>query len=217
MFLLGHSVWGYLFIRLTGRKFRTSIPLPIALLVGIVPDFDLIFLPLSLSHHTYTHSLVLLGPITILLILILKQKGLLISIGILSHLFTDAIVGTIPILYPFSLIDVGLGLPLAFDAYLEVGILPFVLLYALRNGDIKSIVTGDSKNIWILVPLVTIVSISLLFAQDNNIYLPAFAFSRKALTVITLGHYLLGIVMSAAVILALVTWIKDKQRSRNTK
>ena len=39
--------------------------------------------------------------------------------------------------------------------------------------------------------MVSIVTLTLLFAGDNNVSLAAFAFSRKALTLITLGHVVL--------------------------
>ena len=214
MFLLGHSVWGYLFCKISGRKLRSEIPLSFALFAGILPDFDLLFQPFGLLHHTFTHSLIFIGPLTIIPILLFKQKGLVLSIGILSHLFTDAIVGTIPVMFPLSLTEIGFRLPLAVDAILEVGVLPFILLYILRNGDAKSILRGDFRNILIIIPFVAIVSLSFMFALDNNIYLPTYAFARKALTVITFGHYLLGFVMSLAIVLAFKTWFRDMNRSR---
>jgi len=193
-----------------------NIPISLVLFAGIIPDLDLLFQPLGFLHHTFTHSFVFLGPLVLLLTLFFKQRGFVVSLGILSHLFADTIVGTIPILFPLSLVDVGLGLPLGVDAILEAGGLLLVLLYMLKNGDAKSILKGDSRNILIIIPLVAIASLSLMFALDHNIYLPAYAFSRKALTVITLGHYLLGFVMSLAIILSLKTWFRNMQRSRET-
>ena len=214
MFLLGHSVWGYLFCRLAGKKFRADIPISLVLLAGIIPDLDFFFQPFGLVHHTFTHSLVIVGPLLLLLILLFKQRGFVISLGILSHLFVDAIVGTIPLLFPLSVVDVGLGLPLAVDAILESGGLLLALLFMLRNGDAQSIFRGDSRNILIMIPFVAIVSLSLMFALDNNIYLPTYAFARKALIVITLGHYLLGFIMSLAIFLGFKTWFGDMLRSR---
>jgi hypothetical protein len=39
-----------------------------------------------------------------------------------------------------------------------------------------------------VIPIISIVTLTLLFAGDNNVPLAEFAFSRKALTLITLGH-----------------------------
>jgi hypothetical protein len=56
--------------------------------------------------------------------------------------------------------------------------------------------------------MVSIVTLTLLFAGDNNVSLAAFAFSRKALTLITLGHAVLigilglGVVQGVRAIIA---------------
>src|SRR5437870_2555555 len=60
MFLLGHSCWSYLFSKATGRKLNVNLPAYLALLSGILPDFDIYFQP-YLPHHTYTHSLLFAG------------------------------------------------------------------------------------------------------------------------------------------------------------
>jgi len=215
LFLLGHSVWGYLFCKGSERKLKGDIPLSLALLAGIIPDFDFFLQPLGLAHHTYTHSIIILGPLAILLTIIFRRRGLIFSLGVLSHLFTDGLVGTVPILFPLSLMQVGLGLgaPSAIDTILEVGILPLALLYAVMNGDARAILRGDPRNRWIIIPLIAILSISLLFAQDNNIHLPSYAFARQALTGITIGHFLLGGVMALAIIQGFRSWFKNKQIS----
>lgn len=214
MFLLGHSVWGYLFCRLTGRRIHSDIPLSIALLAGLIPDLDLVFGPVGLVHGTYTHSLLFLVPLAVLITILFRKRGFIVALGILSHLLTDGLVGTIPILFPFSSIEVGLGLPLGIDAILEVGVLFVVIIYMFENGDAWSILKGNTRNIWLIFPLVIIVSLSLLVIVDYNIYLPAYAFSRKALTFITLGHYLLGFVMSLAIVLSFKTLVSNMLRSR---
>jgi len=45
MFLLGHSCWSYLFSKATGRKLNVNLPAYLALLSGILPDFDIYFQP----------------------------------------------------------------------------------------------------------------------------------------------------------------------------
>ena len=66
MFLLGHSCWSYLVSKSGGRALHVKIPLYLSLLAGLLPDFDIYFHPI-IQHHTITHSLLLLGPITALL------------------------------------------------------------------------------------------------------------------------------------------------------
>src|SRR3989442_14109587 len=113
MFLLGHSCWSYLFWKVTGQKLRINLPAYLALLSGILPDFDIYF-QLYLVHHTYTHSLVVIIPVVLALTYFFGRMGFLFSVGILSHLLGDYLVGSIPIsypLYPNSDVGLNVGIP----------------------------------------------------------------------------------------------------------
>jgi len=112
------------------------------------------------------------------------------SAGILSHLAGDSIVGTIPPLYPLSDFQLGisLGLPGPVDTALEVGALGLVLVLAYLNGDYKLVTEPHRESVYLVIPMVSIVTLTLLFAGDNYVSLAALAFSRKALTLITIGH-----------------------------
>jgi membrane-bound metal-dependent hydrolase YbcI (DUF457 family) len=178
-----------LFSKLTGRQIRVDLPAYMALLGGILPDFDIYFKP-SIQHHTYTHSLIILLPICAVLVIRFRRTGLAFSAGILSHLVGDSMVGTIPPLYPLSDFQIGiaLGLPSPADTILEVGALGLVLVVASLNGDYKLVVESHREGVYLGIPLVSIVTLTLLFAGDNNVPLIALAFSRKALTLITVGH-----------------------------
>jgi len=163
-----------------------------ALLAGVLPDFDIYFKPL-IQHHTYTHSLIILLPICAVLVIRFKGLGLTFSAGILSHLVADSIVGTIPPLYPLSNFQFGisLGIPSPADTVLEVGALGVVLVLAYLNGDYKLVTESRRESVYLAIPMVSIVTLTLLFAGDNYVSLAALAFSRKALTLITLGHAVL--------------------------
>jgi len=189
MFLLGHSCWSYLISKTGGRALKVRIPLYLGLLGGLLPDFDIYFHPI-IEHHTITHSLLLLGPVTALLTYRYKRLGAAFSIGILSHLLTDGLVGTIPILYPLSPVTIGLGLgiPSPADTLLEVGALAASIGLVFLNGDYVQFAQARKESVRIAIPLAAIVTLTLLFAGDNNIPLTVLAFSRKALTAITVGH-----------------------------
>ena len=192
MFLLGHSCWSYIFSKLTGRPLKVSPPAYLALLAGTLPDFDIYFRP-WIIHHTYTHSLIILLPICTALVIRFKGAGLVFSAGILSHLVADYLVGTVPPLYPLSDFQPGisLGLPSLADTVLEVGALGVVFVLSCFNGDYKLVIRPEKASLFLSLPLVAIVTLSFLFLGDNSISLTSFAFSRKALTLITLGHAIL--------------------------
>ncbi|HEX4920971.1 MAG TPA: metal-dependent hydrolase [Candidatus Bathyarchaeia archaeon] len=198
MFLLGHSCWSYLFSKITGRQLKVTIPAHLALLAGILPDFDIYFRPL-IEHHTYTHSLLVIIPTVIVLTYFFGKVGFAFSAGILSHLLADSIVGSIPLLYPFYPdLDVGLnlGIPSLADTALELGALILLIVYAWRNGDYKLVLKPQRESLLLAIPLVALVTLTLLFAGDRNIPLATFAFSRRALTLITLGHIVLAGILS---------------------
>jgi hypothetical protein len=215
MFLLGHSCWSYLFSKATGRELNVNFPAYLALLSGILPDFDIYFQPYIL-HHTYTHSLLVVVPVVIVLTYFFGRLGFAFSIGILSHLLGDSLVGTIPILYPLlPNYDVGLslGIPGVADTILEIGAFALVLVYAYLNGDYKLVLKPSRESLLLGIPLFAFVTLTLLFAGDRNIPLAAFAFSRRALTVITLGHILLSGILALGAVQGF-RWYLGKGRLR---
>jgi hypothetical protein len=213
VFLLGHSCWSYIFSKLTGREVKVTIPAYMALLAGVLPDFDIYFKPL-IQHHTYTHSLIILLPICAVLVIRFKGLGLAFSAGILSHIVADSIVGTIPPLYPLSDFQLGisLGLPSPADTALEVGALGIVLVIAFLNGDYKLVTESHKEAVYLAIPMVSIVTLTLLFAGDNNVPLAEFAFSRKALTLITLGHAVLIGILSLGIVQGVRAVITSNRR-----
>ncbi|OLD44518.1 hypothetical protein AUI51_01765 [archaeon 13_1_40CM_2_52_4] len=217
MFLLGHSCWSYMFSKATGRNVNVNLPAYLALLSGILPDFDIYFQP-YLIHHTYTHSLIVIVPVVLVLTYFFGRPGFAFSVGILSHLLGDFIVGTIPLLYPLSpSSDVGLnlGIPSLADTVLEIGAFSLVLVYAYRNGDYKLVLKTSRDSLLLAIPLFALVTLTLLFAGDRSIPLAEFAFSRRAFTVITLGHILLSGILALGVLQGF-RWYLENRRVKQT-
>jgi hypothetical protein len=219
MFLLGHSCWSYLFSKTTGRELNVNLPTYLALLSGILPDFDIYFQP-YLVHHTYTHSLIVVVPVVLVLTYFFGRLGFAFSIGILSHLLGDFLVGTIPILYPLlpnSDVGLNLGIPSLADTVLEICAFALVLVYAYRNGDYKLIVKPSRESLLLGIPLFALVTLTLLFAGDKSIPLAEFAFSRRALTVISLGHILLSGILALGVLQGLRWFLRNRRVRQKTR
>ena len=215
MFLLGHSCFSYLFSKATGRELKVNLPTYLALLSGILPDFDIYFQP-YLVHHTYTHSLLVIVPVVIVLTYFFGRLGFAFSIGILSHLLGDFLVGTIPLLYPIlpnSDVGLNLGIPSLADTLLEVGAFALLLVFAYFHGDYKLVLKPSRESLLLGIPLFAFVTLTLLFAGDRSIPLATFAFSRRALTVITLGHILLSGILAVGTVQGL-RWYLGKGRPR---
>jgi hypothetical protein len=218
MFLLGHSCWSYLFSKATGRELNVNLPAYLALLSGILPDFDIYFQP-YLVHHTYTHSLIVIIPVVIVLTYFFGRLGFAFSVGILSHLLGDFLVGTIPLLYPLlpnSDVGLNLGIPSLADTILEIGAFALVLAYAYWNGDYKLILKPSRESLMLTIPLFALVTLTLLFAGDRSIPLAEFAFSRRALTAITLGHILLSGILALGVLQGLRWFLGNRRVRRET-
>jgi hypothetical protein len=218
MFLLGHSCWSYPLSKATGRELNVNLPAYLALLSGILPDFDIYFQP-YIVHHTYTHSLIVIVPVVVVLTYFFGRLGLAFSIGILSHLLGDFLVGTIPLLYPlFPNSDVGLnlGIPSLAETVLEIGAFTLVLVYAYWNGDYGLILKPSRESLLLGLPLFALVTLTLLFAGDRSIPLAEFAFSRRALTVITLGHILLSGILAIGVLQGLRWFLRNRRVRQKT-
>ena len=218
MFLLGHSCWSYLFSKATGRTLTINIPAYLALLSGILPDFDIYFQP-YLVHHTYTHSLIVIIPVALVLTYFFGRIGFAFSIGILSHLLGDFLVGSIPLLYPVfpnSEVGLNLGIPSLADTVLEIGAFALVLVYAYWNGDYKLVLKPSRDSLLLAIPLFALVTLTLLFAGDRSIPLAEFAFSRRALTVITLGHILLSGILALGVLQGLIWYLRNRRVKQTT-
>lgn len=218
MFLLGHSCWSYLFSKATGRTLNTNMPAYLALLSGILPDFDIYFQP-YIVHHTYTHSLIVIVPVVIVLTYFFGRMGFAFSVGILSHLLGDFLVGSIPLLYPVlpnSDVGLNLGIPSLADTVLEIGAFALVMVYAYWNGDYKLVLKPSRDSLLLAIPLFALVTLTLLFAGDRSIPLAEFAFSRRALTAITLGHILLSGILALGVLQGLRWYLGNRGVKRTS-
>jgi len=216
MFLLGHSCWSYLLSKITGRELKVNMPAYLALLSGVLPDFDIYFRPF-LEHHTYTHSLLVLGPVAFILSYRYGRTGVAFSAGLFSHLLADSLVGSIPLLYPVLpnfVVGLNLGIPSPADTVLEIGAFGLVILYAFQNGDYKLVFRSEKESLLLAIPLVAIVSLTLLFAGDNNIPLTTLVFSRKALTVITLGHIAFTGILAVGVLQGIKFYLRKARVTR---
>jgi hypothetical protein len=211
MYLLGHIAIGYLVVWGFARWRKEKFSLWLALTVGIVPDYDILFRGLGLAHHTYTHSLLLWAPVVIALVL-WNRKTLPYVAGILSHLLIgDFLVSSVPLLLPISNISVGLrfGMPSFVDAILESSSLALMFLLMWRNGDLRNMLSGQRSNLLILVPLVSMVSLTWLAAKTPGVEeLVAFGFSKLELEAVSVGQIVLMIFFIASIALSCIKLVR---------
>jgi len=219
MYLLGHMAMGYLFAYAVTLKTHRSLSLWLALLAGILPDFDIFFSGLGLVHHTYTHSLILVIPVAVACILLVRGS-LPYVVGVLQHLLVgDFLVNSIPVLLPFGTLTIGLGLgmPSAADALIEFGSLVMMVLVMTQNGDLGRLMNGERVNILMLIPLLSMFSLTWLAAGTPELGgLVTYGLSRLALAAITIGQGLLAVIMACSVVVSLRRRATMASRARPT-
>jgi hypothetical protein len=181
LFALGHMMFGYLFVRLSDRAFKTRTSTWLALTVGLIPDADLYFASLGLEHHTYTHSILFWLPLIPLVYY--KREYIPACVGILQHMLDDMLVGTVPILLPLSALSIGLdlGVPSVWDTLLECSALLVVAVVAYANGDLREMYAKNASLLKNAVPLVLMVSLTLIASNEFKVQLVQYALSSQKL------------------------------------
>jgi len=185
-------MFGYLFVRLFDRALKTRTPTWLALTVGLVPDVDLYFASLGLQHHTYTHSILLWLPLIPLLYY--KRQYIPSYVGIIQHMLDDMLVGTVPILLPLSTLSIGLdlGAPSIWDTLFECSALLVVAVVAYANGDLHEMYKKNASLLKNTVPLALMVSLTLIASNEFKVQLVQYALSSEKLTLISVGHVVVG-------------------------
>ncbi|MFQ5761892.1 MAG: metal-dependent hydrolase [Candidatus Bathyarchaeia archaeon] len=204
MFLLGHMAMAYLLGRPVASAVRRTQPsIPLLFLMGALPDFDLLF-PFIATHGTLTHSVWFwLVPFAVLGAF-LGWRTLPYAVGVFQHfLLGDAVMYGVAFLQPISDVTLRLnvGMPSAADSVIETGLLLGMIVYLRLSGDLSRILARERRNLWIILPFVALVGLSA-FATNETELLPlvTYGFARRALTVITVDHMILALIMGLSIL-----------------
>ncbi len=96
------------------------------------------------------------------------------------------------------MIGLNLGMPPAYDSLLGIGGLAIMLLFLTVSGDWRLLLARVRGNLWMIIPLSTALGLSLLVSVDLPVPLIQYAFSRRALSLITFGHAFLGLILAVS-------------------
>jgi hypothetical protein len=207
---------GYIFAYAVARWRGQKLVLWLALLVGMLPDFDIYFAGLGLVHHTYTHSLLLLLPLAAFVVW-RRRDSLPYVVGALQHVVVgDFLVNSFPVLLPLASLTVGLGLgmPSAADSVIEFGSLALMALIMWRSGDLGRLLDGSRENLLIAIPLFSISSLTWVAAGQPELgALVSFGFSRLALEAISVGQIALAALMALSMLKSMAPYIRGTPRT----
>jgi hypothetical protein len=201
MYALGHVAFGYIIAWATVRGSRKSLILWAAFTASILPDFDVLLIRVGLGHETYTHTLVTLAPIA--LVLVLWRKGFFPYIAaLLSHLFIDMLIGPVNIFRPFNSLTFTMNLKMSspIDAALETSFLVAMIILMKLNGDLKRLQEDDQQNILLVIPLIAVTASMLIVASRMGVWSVGKIISLNPyavpLGIIALGHLVLVSLMT---------------------
>jgi len=158
LLLLGHACWAYLTGRLVAYPLGIKPNLYLLLILGMLPDIDLILGSLGVQHRTITHSVVFWSAAFVPFFLKYRILALPYFVAVTQHiLIGDLIVGKTNILWPLVDLKIGLGLPLfsPVNLILEgIGLVIFAAL-VLRSDRSALIAVRKTRLLYILalVPL----------------------------------------------------------------
>ena len=192
--------WAYVFAMLAwalipGVKRGGKLIVPAILLLGILPDGDLLFGSLGVVHRTFTHSFFFWIIIFVPLFIVFRLKSVPYFVAVVQHFaFGDLLMGKVTIFWPFSKAQVGFGFPMPslIDVSLEIGGLLLALGIMVYSKDIKRLFSVDKRNILMLLPLLALAA-SVVFGSHLS-YITSLTTNSPSINLLlalAIGHIIL--------------------------
>jgi hypothetical protein len=178
MIIPSHMFWGYVLGRGAARATRAQLNVPLLILAGAVPDFDLLTgqpYATIFGHHGIFHSWLVIVLCSIPFFFAYGAATIPYFIAVIQHpLFGDFVTNQIPLLFPLTLSQTGMNLsetnPAAAVALEILGFLLFLVAFVM-SGDWKRPFAWTRRNLlflflWIPVLLATIVQSVVYFEPE---------------------------------------------------
>ena len=202
MFFLGHMAWAYVWAVTFAGKRGGKLFVPAVLMLGVMPDIDLLLEGFGFEHHTVMHSLFFWFVIFAPFLAVFRRNVVPYLVAVVQHfVFGDFLVGKVMLFWPFSLSYFGFtnAMTSVFDVALETSGLLLAAGIMYFNGDLKRLFSVDMRNIPMFLPLLSLLTSMLFFAVDWPIIpLVAYIWSSPLLTIIVLAHIVLAIFLAVS-------------------
>jgi membrane-bound metal-dependent hydrolase YbcI (DUF457 family) len=189
-------VWAFLaWALIPGVKRYGKLFVPAVLMLGILPDADLFLESVGIVHRTVTHSFFFWSILFVPVFIIFRLRAIPYFVAVVQHFaFGDFFMGKAMIFWPFSskLVGLNFGMPSTVDVVLEtVGLLVAagVIIY---NDDLRRLVSVERRNVFMVAPLLALVTSGLFFASQFAIAsFVGYILSSKLLIALAAGHLIL--------------------------
>ena len=170
--------------------------LPLILILGILPDVDILFESFGVLHRTVTHSLLTYSVLFIPFFVAYNWRAIPYFVAVISHfIFGDLLIGQVALFWPLSQSFIGFNFTMSSltDIALESTGLLLASGFIIYSGDLRRTLSVDKRNLFMVLPLLAIVVSGVFFATGWP-SLDSFVsdvLSSKLLIVLALGHLVL--------------------------
>ncbi len=199
--------WAYVF----ARTFRRDINISIIMLLGILPDIDLLFN--SIDHRSITHSIPIVTLLFTPFFIKYRKHVLPYYIAITQHIFFgDLIVGKTQLFWPFGP-TIGLGFKLTSIENIIIEGIGLAIFLILFIKDRKIIF--NNNNIMILIPLVALLLLpfaTIIYGISEYGHKFSDITNTRFISIIIALHIILAVVFSIIAIKSInrKPYMKDK-------
>ncbi len=201
MYFLGHMAWAVVFatvawVLIPRAKRGGKLILPLILILGILPDVDILFESFGVLHRTVTHSLLTYSVLFIPFFVAYNWRAIPYFVAVISHfIFGDLLIGQVALFWPLSQSFIGFNFTMSSltDIALESTGLLLASGFIIYSGDLRRTLSVDKRNLFMVLPLLAIVVSGVFFATGWP-SLDSFVsdvLSSKLLIVLALGHLVL--------------------------
>jgi len=193
-------MWAYVFAMIAwafipGVKRTGKLIVPLILLLGILPDADLLLGSIGIMHRTFTHSFFFWFIIFVPLFIIFRLKSIPYFVAVVQHFaFGDLVMGKVMIFWPFnsSLVGFGFGMPSLVDVTLETAGLVLAAAIIVYSGDLRRLLSVDKRNLLMLLPLLALITSALYFSLHSGVTsIFDYVLSSNLLIILAIGHLIL--------------------------
>lgn len=162
MFAIGHLALGYLSGLATSKTLKTTLNVPLILVLSVIPDIDIlinIFIP-QVEHRGPLHSVVAATILFIPLFITYKKKAIPYFVALIQHsLIGDYIPGgKIQLLWPISMEyfgrEVGIRTPMNMTAEWVLFLISILVLFKTRQ--MATFFKPHRSNLLLLIPISTV-------------------------------------------------------------
>jgi membrane-bound metal-dependent hydrolase YbcI (DUF457 family) len=158
LFAVGHIALGYICGIATSKTLKTSVNLPLILLLSIIPDIDILIQ--QLEHRGPTHSIIVATILFIPFLVIYKKKAIPYFAALIQHFLIGDFIsgGNIQLFWPINTqfygIKVGIENPV--NIALEWILFTASIFTLFKTNQIITLFRHHNSNFLLLIPTSTV-------------------------------------------------------------